>query len=132
MIGLDTNVLVRYLMQDDARQSQAANRLLESLSRDAPGFVSLVALVELTWVLESAYGLDRAQIARAVENLLRANSILVERDTLVQRALRRFRDGTADFADCLIASIANDAGCSKTMTFDRVAAKTAQMTLLTT
>ena len=130
MIGLDTNVLVRYIMQDDARQSALATRLVESLSADSPGFVPLVSAVELAWVLSSAYGLDRGQVVQAFENLLRTKEILVERAEIVWKALRVFQGAGADFADCLIERSAAAAGCESTMTFDRGAARSCGMTLV--
>jgi predicted nucleic-acid-binding protein len=130
MIGLDTNVLVRYIMQDDPRQSPKANRLMESLSAESPGFVPLVAIVELVWVLSSSYRLSRAQVAAALELLLRGKELVVDRADIVLIALRRFGNGGADFADCLIESTAGSAGCSATMTFDAGAVKAAGMTLV--
>jgi predicted nucleic-acid-binding protein len=130
MIGLDTNVLVRYIMQDDAKQAPLATRLVESLSAEAPGFLPLVAVVELAWVLSSAYDLDRAQLVEAFEGVLRTKELVIERAEVVWKALRAFRSVNADFADCLIAHSAASAGCEKTMTFDRGAAKSAGMTLL--
>ena len=131
MIGLDTNVLVRYIMQDDARQSALATRLVESLSVESPGFVPLVSVVELAWVLSSAYALDRGQVVQAFESLLRTKEIAVERAEIVWKALRVFRSANADFADCLIERSAAVAGCDRTMTFDRGAAKSCGMTLVT-
>ena len=131
MIGLDTNVLVRYIMQDDARQSALATRLVESLSVESPGFVPLVSVVELAWVLSSAYALDRGQVVQALESLLRTKEIVVERAEIVWKALRVFRSANADFADCLIERSAAVAGCDRTMTFDRGAAKSCGMTLVT-
>jgi predicted nucleic-acid-binding protein len=130
MIGLDTNVLVRYIMQDDAKQAPLATRLVESLSAEAPGFLPLVALVELAWVLSSAYDLDRAQLVEAFEGALRTKELVIERAEVVWKALRAFQSVNADFADCLIAHSAASAGCEKTMTFDRGAAKSAGMTLI--
>lgn len=130
MIGLDTNVLVRYIMQDDARQAPLATRLLESLSSESPGFVPLVSVVELGWVLSSAYELSRAQLADAFEGLLRTSEIVVERSETVWKALRLFQGSNADFADCLIERSAASAGCERTMTFDRGAAKSCGMALL--
>jgi predicted nucleic-acid-binding protein len=130
MIGLDTNVLVRYIMQDDAKQAPHATRLLESLSAQAPGFLPLVAVVELAWVLSSAYDLDRAQLVEAFEGVLRTKELVIERAEVVWKALRAFQSANADFADCLIAHSAASAGCQKTMTFDRGAAKSAGMTLM--
>jgi predicted nucleic-acid-binding protein len=130
MIGLDTNVLARYIMQDDAKQSPKATRLIEGLTPEAPGFVPVVAVVELVWVLSSAYGLDRPQVSAALELLLRSKEIVLDRADLVLQAQRKFGTSNADFADGLIERIASDAGCSATMTFDVGAAKAAGMSLI--
>lgn len=130
MIGLDTNVLVRYLVQDDARQAARATRLIESLSTAEPGFVSSVVLTEAVWVLESCYNADAARIGDVVEILLRTDAIRVDHTEVVWRALRRFRDARGDFSDALIAALAREAGCTTTYTFDRGAVKHAGMTFL--
>ncbi len=130
MIGLDTNVLVRYIMQDDPRQSARATTLVESLDIDRPGFVGLVSVIELYWVLTSCYHLTNDQVKQALDALLRTKQIVVDRSDQVLRALRVFDAGKADFADCLIERIAASAGCEQTMTFDVNAAKHAGMTLI--
>ena len=130
MIGLDTNVLVRYIMQDDPKQSPKAVELIETLNADNPGFISLVSIVELYWVLTSSYDLTGQQVKQALEVLLRTKQIIVDRADQVLRALRVFDDGKADFADCLIERSAVSAGCGLTMTFDVSAAKHAGMTLI--
>ncbi len=130
MTGLDTNVLVRYIMQDDPKQAALATHLIESLTPEAPGFVPIVALVELVWVLSSCFDLGREELARALEGLLRARELVVESSDRVWQALRLFRGGAAEFADCIIERSAHAAGCERTMTFDRAAAKHAGMTML--
>jgi predicted nucleic-acid-binding protein len=130
MIGLDTNVLVRYIMQDDIKQSSKATKLMESLTASNPGFVPLVAIAELSWVLSSCYGLTRDQVAQAFDGLLRTKEIVIECADSILKALRVFKTSSADFADCLIAQFAVSAGCNKTMTFDVSAAKIAGMTLI--
>ncbi len=130
MIGLDTNVLVRYIMQDDAKQAALATRLIESLSVEGPGYLPLVAVVELAWVLGSAYNLDRQQVADAFVALLRTKEIVVECTETVWKATRTFQTSSADFADCLIERAAVAAGCERTMSFDRAAVKGCGMTLL--
>jgi predicted nucleic-acid-binding protein len=130
MIGLDTNVLVRYIMQDDKKQSPQATKLIESLTPDSPGFVPLVSLVELVWVLAACFELERAQLVAALEALLRTKELAVERAEVAWRAVQVFEQGSADFADCLIERCAAAAGCERTMTFDRMAAKTCGMTLV--
>jgi predicted nucleic-acid-binding protein len=130
MIGLDTNVLVRYIMQDDAKQSAKATKLVESLTVAEPGFIALVSVVELVWVLPSCYDLSREQITQALEVLLRAKQLVVDQADQLVRALRVYSSGKADFADCLIERTASSAGCERTMTFDVGAAKAAGMTLI--
>lgn len=129
MIGLDTNILVRYIMQDDPGQASIANRLLDALTPEAPGFVPMVVVVELGWVLSGAYRLDRPQLVTAFETLLRISSIIVDQAETVWKAVRTFDRSNADFADCLIERAAAMAGCERTMTFDRGAAKACGMTL---
>lgn len=118
MIGLDTNVLVRYIVQDDPQQSPEATALIESLSAKAPGFVSVVSVVELVWVLSSCYGSTQSEIYGVLETLLRTKELVVEQADIVWKALWVFRAGKADFADCLIERAAHVAGCSHTLTFD--------------
>ncbi|TAM59928.1 MAG: PIN domain-containing protein [Rhodanobacter sp.] len=130
MIGLDTNVLVRYIMQDDAVQSAKATVLLDALTVDAPGWIAIVSVTELVWVLGACYRLDRAQLTDALEALLRTKELMVERAQIVWKAVRVYRNSKADFADCLIACCAASAGCEHIMTFDRGAAKHAGMSLI--
>ena len=130
MIGLDTNVIIRYVMQDDPKQSQKATRLIEALSAEAPAYVPLVAVVEIAWVLTSCYDLKRDQVAEAMDGILRTKEFIVDRTEQVAQALRVYKTGSADFADCLIERGATSAGCERTMTFDVSAAKSAGMTLI--
>ena len=130
MIGLDTNVLVRYIMQDDPKQSLKATTLIESLEDDHPGFVTVVSILELYWVLTSCYGLSNYQVKQALDVLLRTRQIIVDRAEQVMRALRVFETGKADFADCFIERTASSVGCEQTLTFDVDAAKYAGMTLI--
>lgn len=130
MIGLDTNVLVRYIMQDDPKQSPKASALIEALTADEPGFVTVVTVIELVWVLSSCYDLTREQQAQALDAILRTKELVVDRADQVVRALRVFKASSADFADCLIERGAASAGCARTMTFDKGAASAAGMTLI--
>jgi predicted nucleic-acid-binding protein len=130
MIGLDTNVLVRFFQQDDPAQSARANALMSSLSPERPGFVSLIALVELVWVLVRKYEVDRATISMLIENMLRSRELVIEQAAVVRSALGQFRQSKAGFSDCLIEQIGAAAGCDYTVTFDQSAAKTAKMRLL--
>lgn len=130
MIGLDTNVLIRYVAQDDAKQSPKASRLIESLTSDSPGYVSLVSVIELVWVMAGCYALSKDEICEVLGTLLRTKEIIVANADIVWKALRLFKAGKADFADCLIEISAQEAGCSYTATFDRGAVKHCGMKLI--
>lgn len=127
MIGLDTNVLVRYVTQDDPVQSPKASELIESLTTLSPGFVSLVSVVELVWVLQSCYECAKSEVVTVLETLLRTRELTIERAEIIWQALRRFTANKADFADCLIERCAHAAGCEYTASFDLSAARTAGM-----
>lgn len=131
MIGLDTNILVRYFLQDDDAQVQKVNRLMASLQVKNPGYVSLVVLLELHWVLKNIYKFDRESLVTITESILRAEEFKVESSAVAWTALRQFQISSADFTDCLIARIAAIGGCELTYTFDKGAVKHAGMTLLT-
>ena len=131
MIGIDTNVLVRYLTQDDPKQSAIATRFIEDrLSAENPGFVSAVTLCEIAWVLAMSYGADRKGIRKTVESLLSTKQLVIERAELVWKALRASEGAPAEFSDALIGQIAAAHGCGKTVTFDRAAGKLAGFQLL--
>jgi predicted nucleic-acid-binding protein len=122
VIGLDTNVIVRYLAQDDVRQSAAATRLIEgSLSAESRGFISIVTLAEVVWVMSSNYKVNRAAVADIVEGLLTAPQLMLEHAEIIWRAVGAYRDSRANFSDALIVELGRDAGCTKTVTFDRQA-----------
>jgi predicted nucleic-acid-binding protein len=130
VIGLDTNVLVRYITQDDKKQAALANSLIENLDDASPGFVTLVTVVELSWVLESAYNFTRQQFAEVMQTLMTVDIIKLDRAAVVASAVRVYAANKADFADCLIERLSANAGCERTMTFDKAAAKMAGMVLL--
>ena len=93
MIGLDTNVIVRYLAQDDPRQAAIATRLIEkTLTADARGFISVVTLAEVVWVMATSYATPRETIVDVLERLLTAPQLTVERADIVWRAVAAFRD----------------------------------------
>jgi len=115
MTGLDTNILVRYITRDDLLQSQKADALLESLTIEAPGFVSFVSLVELIWVLRSQYRMPRARQIECLKLLLDLPELVMENHNAATLALSRFSKGKADFADCLIERSCAAAGCKETV-----------------
>lgn len=129
MIGLDTNVLVRFITHDDPVQTPVAIKLMRGLSPSSPGFVSLVAIAELTWVLTSLYRLEKSEVELVVENLLRSDALVVERSEIVWQAFRKFKTCTAGFSDCLLEGSGAAAECLYTFTFDKRAV-TAGMRLL--
>lgn len=124
MIGLDTNILLRYLTQDDAVQSRKASTLVETrLSEDNPGFVSVVVMVEIAWALDRVYGLSMPQLAATLERLLQINVFVVESEQQVFAAMIAVKEGRGSFADALIGELADKAGCSRILTFDRKAVR---------
>jgi predicted nucleic-acid-binding protein len=131
VIGLDTNVVVRFLAQDDPVQSPIATRVIGRLSREQPGFISGIVLAEVTWVLSRAYKASRADIAAAVEGLLRAAELKVENADAAYRALGRYLTSTSvEYADALIAETAALAGAAEVVTFDQNAARELGLRLL--
>lgn len=122
MIGLDTNVVVRYLTQDDRKQAKAASQLIEGeLTEKNLGYITLITLVEITWVLESCYDQKKDDLLTVLGSLLTIKQIMVERTDVVYLALKRYKAGNADFSDALIAVVSEDAGCHKIVTFDKKA-----------
>ena len=122
MIGLDTNILVRYLTQDHPLQSAAAVKVIESLSSESPGFLSLVVIAELVWVLQFSYRFKKHEIEHVVERLVRSQELIIERTEIVSQVLRKFRVSRATFADCLIERCGHAAECQYVLTFDKNAA----------
>ncbi len=124
MIGLDTNVLVRYVTQDDARQGAAATKLFEQvLSADRRGFVCLITLCELAWVLADCYDADKARIVAVIDGLLTSRQVMVEEPERVWNALRAWEKSPADFSDALVGEILAANGCNKVVTFDKAASR---------
>jgi predicted nucleic-acid-binding protein len=124
MIGLDTNILVRYLTQDDRLQSAKASEILERrLTLRNPGYVSVVAMVEMVWVLDRAYGLTAQEIAAAVERMLQVEVLVIENEQEVFSAMVALKQGRGSFADALIAELGARAGCTRTLTFDQKATR---------
>jgi predicted nucleic-acid-binding protein len=122
MIGLDTNVLIRYFTQDDPAQSAKATEILERrLTPKNPGFVSIVAMIETVWVLDRAYGLTAQEIATAVERLLQVEVLVIESEQEVFTAMVALKQGRGSFADALIAELGARAGCTCTLTFGQKA-----------
>jgi|SRR5580700_2339270 predicted nucleic-acid-binding protein len=122
MIGLDTNVVVRYLTQDNPIQSRKATQIFDhQLTTVEPGFLSVVTMVETVWVLGRSYGFVEQEIAAAVELLLQTDVLVIENEQEVFTAMIALNLGRGDFADALIGTLGAKAGCKYTLTFDQKA-----------
>ena len=131
MIGIDTNLLLRHMLQDDPVQSLRASALLKRFcTSEDPGFVNRVVLCEMVWVMDRLYGSDKGVIGVALETLLSTAELEIENAEEAFQALEAWRGG-ADFSDALIATVNARAGCALTFTFDRKASLRAGMTLVT-
>ena len=123
MIGLDTNVVIRYLVQDDKKQSAAATRFIEkSLTTDVPGYINHITLCEIVWVLQRCYDVTKQQLRDIIEGLLRTKQLIVENVEVAWKALRVYDANRADFCDALIGQANIHSGCEHTVTFDNKAA----------
>jgi predicted nucleic-acid-binding protein len=123
MTGLDTNILLRYLTQDDPVHSPKATQLIErQLTSDSPGFISLVTLAEVVWTLTTNYALSKSEIARILEGLLSAPNLVVQNEQEVGNTTAAMHEGEA-FADALIGALGLWAGCDTTLTFDKKASR---------
>lgn len=130
MIALDTNVLVRFLTQDDAEQGALASGAMSRLSRETPGFVCREVLVELVWVLERAYNYPRADIAKTIEGLLSATELVIEAAEDVGCILQLYENEGFGFSDLMIRQAAVQSGAKTLLTFDKKAAQLDDVTLL--
>ena len=126
MLGLDTNVLVRFLVRDDEAQFEKARRLIKRGVAAGSGiFVNQLVLLETEWVLRSRYSLTKNQIIEVISGLLEASDLQFEDEPAIEEALFTWQDASADFADCLIGAKNRRLGCRATATFDVRAAKLA-------
>ena len=129
MTGLDTNILIRYVTQDDAQLSPRANAIMNALTAESPGWISVTVLAEFAWVLSRRFKIDRTGIHAVLAQLFVQPNLVIEQHELVRKAATQYLRGTADFSDYLVARSGEVAGCTATLTFDRKAAKSAGMTL---
>jgi predicted nucleic-acid-binding protein len=129
VIGIDTNVLVRYLVRDEPEQTALADQLVDALEAEDPAFVSVVVLVETWWVLRRSYRFSRQECLDVLTGLAGSRQLVLESAEVVRQALTGTAAG-ADFADALIAALGRRAGCAETVTFDQGSARRAGMRLL--
>ena len=132
MIGVDTNVLVRYLVRDIPEQAEAARSLLEGLTPESPGFISREVAIETVWVLERSYRFSREQIADILKELTAVDELVFEAVEDVARAALEFRQGGPDFADLMILAAAERVGASPLYTFDQRFARSTDAVLIET
>jgi len=124
MVGLDTNIVLRYIMQDDERQSAIASRIFEKdISTAKKGFISSVVLCEAVWVLVRSYKLKRANVATAIRTLLQTGSLEIEHRECVEKAYDDFTSRPVGFTDSLLSRISRSYGAETTLTFDRDASQ---------
>jgi len=130
MIALDTNILVRFIVQDDPIQCRQSDELMATLSPSEPGWISIAVIMELVWVLTRIYKLDQPQMVQILARLLDRNEFDFQHHATLRKALEIYRTQNMDFDDCLIAESGRAAGCIKTLTFDKKAASRAGMQLI--
>ncbi len=124
MLGLDTNVLVRFLVRDHETQFERARRLIKrEVGVQEKVLISLLVLLETEWVLRSRYSLQKHQIMDAISGLLDAAELELEDEPTIEEALYLWKGSVADFADCLIGARHRRLGCRATATFDARAVK---------
>ena len=120
MIGLDTNVLLRYLLQDDEVQGERASRAISQASVQRKTlFINVIVLCEAVWVLESVYGYRKPKLIEILDRLLETSGFEIDQHDLVRRAVDDYRTHKADFADCLIGRSNEAHSCEHTLTFER-------------
>ena len=120
MLGIDTNVLVRFLVRDDEAQFEKARKLIKrEVSAGRRIFVNQLVLMETEWVLRSRYGVKKVQIIDSISSLLDANDLQIEDEPSVEEAVFVWRDSNAEFADCLIGAKNRRLGCRATASFDQ-------------
>ena len=124
MIGLDTNVMMRYLVQDDPKQSKQAEKLIEKrCNQESPGYIALIVLCELVWVMRRAYGYEKSMVVKVLDQLLTTAELVIQDEEIARKALEAYQAGQADYADYVLIFTNHYAGCPVTYSFDRKLAK---------
>ncbi len=125
MVALDTNILVRYIMQDDKTQSKKATQMIEGLTSDSPAFISCIVLCEFNWVLKSFYKIPKTDRLETLQSIVAVSVFDIERLGACMKALKLCEAGQADFSDYIIQQIAAQEGYDTVLTFDKKAQKSA-------
>ena len=128
MNAIDTNILIRYLTQDDVKQGEAAQKIIED---GAPVFLTHIVFIEAVWVLTASYGLDRRTITKVLHELTSSGFFIIDKSHMISRALQDYQKGF-DFADMVIGYCGESKACNTTYTFDKKASSHAVFTLLST
>lgn len=124
MLGLDTNVLVRLLVQDDRAQSRRARELVQqAVEHERVVWISLLVMIETEWVLRSRYGFDKSATLQTIAHLLETRELTFEDEPAIEEALHYWKESPCGFADCLIVAHNRRSGCEATVSFDRRAAR---------
>jgi len=132
MIGLDSNILIRYIVQDDPQQSELVNNYLEkNVTAKSPGYINSIVLCEIVWVLKRAYGYKKEVIIEVIGKILQTRELIIENSELALLALKEYQRGQVDFCDYFIAVMNRNADCKFTVTLDQLAAKSKYFQLLT-
>lgn len=121
--ALDTNVLVRYIVQDDKAQAKKAAQIIEALQPETPAFISCIVICELNWVLQSAYKISKEERIAALQGIMATSVFAIERMEACLKALRLYEKGSGDYSDYLIQQIARQEGYPTVLTFDKNAQK---------
>ena len=130
MIAIDTNILARYVIGDDPKHSPRARAFFRTLTSENPGWIPFASILELVWLMDRSYKMPKDAILTVLEGLNSRSTLVFERAAEFRNALQLYRNSSADFGDCLIAASARAAGCSKIVTFDKIAARDLGMELL--
>ena len=124
MVGVDTNIVIRILVQDDLKQAQLALNYIKDNCSITPAMINTIVICEVIWVLESAYNYSKKEIIVAIDYLLKTKQFLILEKTSVRSALKLYESSKIDFSDALIGHINSEQDCVVTITFDKVASKT--------
>jgi predicted nucleic-acid-binding protein len=124
MIGIDTNILIRYFTQDNLEQAQIVEQIIDNYANSPNSmFVNNIVMCELIWVLERGYKYSKEEIGQVIKQMLSTEEFAFENQELLWLALNQYIQNKLDFSDALIGELNIEFGCSETLTFDQAAIK---------